>query len=230
MDSSIRGNPLSSLRFTRRMRYENISLFILPWLLIFGVDFFVIKAYEFTPQKETRYLMYTFAIRPAIILFIAGYLTQLATIRNFENLFRRIPYNDLKATLISGTDLYGWLVKKAQVSNALGLLTSMYITFLINLKQVNPGGLLALGMTPFIVYIILNSFVRTGCYYLLKDRGYFLPRLKGLGVIIIFILMLSSMYYIPYIGFSLSLLTMGTIIYIGKPGRCRKAFQDYWDN
>ncbi|MCC5876633.1 MAG: hypothetical protein JJU11_10485 [Candidatus Sumerlaeia bacterium] len=118
-------NPLDRLRYNRRQRLENLAGVLVPWLLVL-VGYLGAHLLIDELSRHER-VMHLATIQVLVLPVVMGYVIQLTSIRRFENLLRRIPWDEMRLTLLTGHELHQWAAQRWARCHVVAFL----ITFLI---------------------------------------------------------------------------------------------------
>lgn len=196
-------NPFQALRLTPRQRLENLAGLILPWLMTV-VGF--LGAHLYIDQFTRHDRVHALAIIQAVVFPPAmTYLIQLSSIRRFENLLRRIPWEEIRLTLVTGRELHEWVVRRYFRQHLVVFLLVYPLTWvpiLLDCRGIVPLGPLLFILSGGLVGTIYLFFVGTNraFYELLRPgSGYFAARLRALAHLLIrWCFLLGGGFFILY--------------------------------
>lgn len=197
-------NPLDRLRYNRRQRLENLAGILIPWLITL-VGFLGAHLLIDETTRHDR-VLHLATIQTLVFPVVIAYLIQLTSIRRFENLLRRIPWEEMRLTLLTGREIYQWAIGRYSLHHVIAFVVTFILVWtaiLLDSWEVVakfPLVLLLLAGfagTPVLIFISLNI----GFHHLLRPGvGYFRARLLALmSLILRWLLFLGSMALIWFL-------------------------------
>lgn len=111
-DPAASENPLSVLPLGSRIRRENFLVGFTPWVGLVLIEWTVLNLAWM--GRDIHLLMNMLFLEFFVLPPVMGYVGQLHGIRTFENLWRRVRYEDVAVTLINESDIYDWIDRSRQ--------------------------------------------------------------------------------------------------------------------
>ena len=196
MTGSDHENPFDLLPLGAQIKRENFLVGFLPWVLLCVLEGELIYLWVISGSPGAFLLLIVFEL--FLLPPVLGYAAQLHSLRSYENLWRRIRYEDAAVTLITASDVLRWVrgntarvARKGFLANGVfWLVLFAYFGFLEMTDPNFDGRLLLFLLFALLIRSLPLPAMReyataVGFEKLFTTRGYFRSRLRALSVLVL---------------------------------------------